>query len=63
MRGSPKGKALIFYQILPTNSLKKCMEISRENLHVDTGHKGSRRQGDGAFARKLLEILGGIGLS
>ena len=27
------------------------------------GHKGLRRQGDGAFARKLLEILGDIGLS
>ena len=29
--------ALIYYQILTTNSLKKCMEISLENLYVDTG--------------------------
>ena len=26
---------LIFYQILSTNSLKKCMKISLENLYVD----------------------------
>ena len=29
-------KALIFYQILSTNSLTKCMEISLENFHVET---------------------------
>ena len=32
------GKAkntLIFYQILSTNSLRKCMEISVENLFLD----------------------------
>ena len=28
-----------YYQILPTNSLRKCMEISLENLYVDTGLK------------------------
>ena len=28
---------LIFYQILITNSLRKCMEITMENLHVDIG--------------------------
>ena len=27
--------ALIFYQILLTNSLRKCMEITMQNLHVD----------------------------
>ena len=27
--------ALIFLQILSTNILKKCMEISQENLYVD----------------------------
>ena len=27
--------ALIFYQILSTNSLRKCMEISLENLGAD----------------------------
>ena len=27
--------ALIFYQILSTNSLRKCMEITQENLGVD----------------------------
>ena len=27
----------IFKQILSTNSLRKCMEISLENLDVDTG--------------------------
>ena len=30
-------KAVIFYQILSTNSLRKCMEISREKLYVDIG--------------------------
>ena len=29
--------ALIFYQILSINSLRKCMEISLENLYVDIG--------------------------
>ena len=50
-----KGEnALIFYQILPTNSLRKCMEISSENLYVDTWGLRLRRQGDGALAGKLL---------
>ena len=31
------GKALIGKQILSTNSLSKCMEISLENLYVDIG--------------------------
>ena len=31
--------ALIFYQILSTNSLKKCMEINLENLQLDIGLK------------------------
>ena len=29
------GKALIYKQILSTYSLRKCMEISLENLYVD----------------------------
>ena len=29
---------LIFYQILSTNFLRKCMEISLENLYVDIGN-------------------------
>ena len=33
----PSKNALIFYQILSTHSLRKCMEISLENLYVDTG--------------------------
>ena len=32
-----KETALIFKQILSTNSLRKCMEISLENLYVDIG--------------------------
>ena len=32
-----KKKSLIFYQILSTNSVKKCIEISLENLFVDIG--------------------------
>ena len=31
------GNALIFKQILPTNSLRKCVEISLENLYLDIG--------------------------
>ena len=30
-------KASIFYQILSTHSLRKCIEISLENLYVDIG--------------------------
>ena len=30
-------KALIFYQILSTHSLRKYMGISLENLYVDSG--------------------------
>ena len=56
--------ALIFYQILPSNSLRKYMEISQENLVCGYwGLKGLRRQGEGAFAGKLLKILGDIRLS
>ena len=28
---------MIFYQILPTTSLTKCMQISLENLYIDIG--------------------------
>ena len=30
-----KGKVLIFYQILSTHSLTKCMETRLENLYLD----------------------------
>ena len=33
------GKALIYKQILSTNSLRKYMEISLKNLFVDIGAK------------------------
>ena len=29
------GNALITYQILTTNSFRKCMEVSLEHLYVD----------------------------
>ena len=32
-----RENALIFYQILLTHSLRKCIEISLENLYVDIG--------------------------
>ena len=32
-----RENTLIFEQILSTNSLRKCMEISLENFYVDTG--------------------------
>ena len=32
--------SLIFCQILPTDSLRKCMEISMENLYVVLGLNG-----------------------
>ena len=32
-----RGNSLILYQILSTNSVRKCREISVENLHVDVG--------------------------
>ena len=31
----PRENALIFYQILSTNSLRKSVDISLENLYVD----------------------------
>ena len=34
-----KGNVLIFYQILSTYYLRKCMEISLENLYVEIGMK------------------------
>ena len=38
----PRENALIFEQILSTNSVRKCMENSLENLYVDLypGFKG-----------------------
>ena len=32
-----RENALIYYQTLLTNSLKKCMKIGMENLYVDIG--------------------------
>ena len=32
-----RENALIFYQILSTNSLRKCVDISLENLYMDIG--------------------------
>ena len=32
-----RENALIFYQILSTNSLMQCMETSLENLYLDIG--------------------------
>ena len=32
------NNALIFYQILSTNSSRKCIEISLENFNVDIGN-------------------------
>ena len=32
-----RENALLFYQILSTHSLRKCIEISLENLYVDIG--------------------------
>ena len=39
IKWSQREKSLIFYQILSTNSLRKCIEISLENLYVDIGAK------------------------
>ena len=35
---SGTGPCQIIYQILSTQSLRKCMEISLENLYVDIGY-------------------------
>ena len=40
IKWSQREKSLIFYQFLPTNSVRKCIEISLENLFVDIGLKG-----------------------
>ena len=37
IKWSQSEKSLIFYQILSTNSIRKCIEISLENLYVDIG--------------------------
>ena len=38
---------MIFEQIRSTNSLRKCMEISLENLYVDTGAYRVKQLGPG----------------
>ena len=35
LNGHKRGYALIIYQILPTYSLRQCIELSLENLFVD----------------------------
>ena len=35
-----KENSLIFYQILSANSLKKCVEVTTENLYVDIWAEG-----------------------
>ena len=40
VKWSAKRKCLIFYQILSTYSLRKCVKISLENLYMDIGLKG-----------------------
>ena len=40
----PKRKIFDLYQILSTNSLRKCMEISLENLYVDLGAQWVNRK-------------------
>ena len=56
--------ALIFKQILPTNSLKKCMEISLENLDLDKRHFQSQvvsyRPYPDVFLCHLATLLGGF---
>ena len=37
IKWSLKRKCFVCYQILSTSSLRKCMEISLENLYVDIG--------------------------
>ena len=37
-RPSGTGPCQIIYQILSTQSLRKCMKISLENLYVDIGY-------------------------
>ena len=37
-RPSGTGPCQIIYQILSTQSLRKCIEISLENLYVDIGY-------------------------
>ena len=37
-------KLIFFFQILSTSSLRKCLEISLENLYVDLGHKGASKK-------------------
>ena len=34
---SGESALILFYQILPTNSLRKSMEITLEKLYVDVG--------------------------
>ena len=54
--------ALIFKQILPTDSLKKCIEISLENLDLDKRHFQSQvvsyRPYPDVFLCHLTTLLG-----
>ena len=48
-----RENALIFFQILSTNSLRKCVDISLENLYMDIGDL--RVKGETAFESCLYK--------
>ena len=54
------GNVLIFKQILPTNSLRKCMEISLENLYLDIGALRVNRMGHFRVPKPSLSKLGQV---
>ena len=57
--------ALIFKQILPTNSIRKCMVISLENLYVDIGAQRVKRSlrvsSSDPFEDKLIHRVWSLG--
>ena len=44
-----KDKCFICYQILPTNSLRKCVEVSLEKLYFDIGVRIEARREETDF--------------
>ena len=50
------GKALIYKQILSTNSRRKYMEISLENLYVDLGAERVKELCNGMLPVTLLSM-------
>ena len=53
--GHQRKNALTIFQILPTNSVRKCIEISLENLYATIGAKRVKEALLGVVRMSLLQ--------